>query len=166
MPAVVTFLEEAPATLNEIEDQIVQRKFSKVAKGKMEWLGTLKNVAEQFLEQEQWDRVLDQVEQARGVILEITQEPYTKLEAVVNFVTEYTPKLEKIVQDVVERKFSKVAKVILNNLQKVKLFGFLIFYLEQNGVGQYSHWSCPTKCECRSVRSSSGQGRRSQKCCS
>lgn len=77
----------------------------------MEWLGTLEGVAEQSLENEQWDRALDQVEEARGILLEIGQEPYTKLEAVVNFTAEFAPKLDKIVTTVIERKFSKVAKV-------------------------------------------------------
>lgn len=39
----------------------MQRKFTKLAKNKLEWLGTLRSVAKQSVEVDQWDQALDKV---------------------------------------------------------------------------------------------------------
>jgi hypothetical protein len=73
LEAVVNFVRDYVPTLAKIENDIVERKFAKVARNKMEWVGTLLNVAQQFVEKDVWDQALGKIEEVRGVLEEISQ---------------------------------------------------------------------------------------------
>jgi hypothetical protein len=49
-------------------DEVFNQKYGKDAKNKMEWIGTVKGQAETFLKSTQWERAIDNVEQARTLL--------------------------------------------------------------------------------------------------
>jgi hypothetical protein len=51
----------------------VERKFNKVAKGKMEWAATIKGVAKQNMEVDHWDEALSKLEDMRAVLDELSE---------------------------------------------------------------------------------------------
>lgn len=59
--------------LDKIEQQITENRFGKEARNKQEYLGTLKSVALDFLQKDQFDSALHQVETAKQLISELTQ---------------------------------------------------------------------------------------------
>jgi hypothetical protein len=53
--------------------RIIEAKFSKEAKNKQEYVGTLREIANQCISHDQWDQALDKLEAARAVIFELQQ---------------------------------------------------------------------------------------------
>jgi hypothetical protein len=62
-------VSETTAFFSKIEEDIVTAKFTKVAKNKMEWVTTLKSVAEQCAEK---DQAIDKIEEARTALYELS----------------------------------------------------------------------------------------------
>lgn len=68
------FLSSSPIQqLEQIEQQVIERKFAKVVKGKIEYCNTLKGVAREFASKDQWDQALDKIEELRSVLLELSE---------------------------------------------------------------------------------------------
>jgi hypothetical protein len=57
----------------KIQSDIAERKSIKAARNKMEYAGTLKGVAQDNLDKEQWDQALDKIEATRQIIFELQQ---------------------------------------------------------------------------------------------
>lgn len=129
MPMVVKFTQEIAPSLDKFVVQVNEQKFGKEAKNKLEYLSTLKNVANDFMSKEQWDQALDNLEKARTLLAELSevftylinlnlfhvfnnclQEPYSLLPVVQNVTKDASVALDRIDQQIVERKFNKVAK--------------------------------------------------------
>jgi hypothetical protein len=73
LTAVNRFTEEMAYTLDKFMLQVNEQKFGKEAKNKVEYLGTLKNVANDFMSKEQWDQALDNLEKARSLLAELSE---------------------------------------------------------------------------------------------
>lgn len=67
------FVRESTLTFNKIEEEIIAAKFSKVANGKMDWVKTLKGVAQDCVEKDQWDQAVGKIEDARTILYELSQ---------------------------------------------------------------------------------------------
>jgi hypothetical protein len=59
--------------LDTISQQVVERKFAKVAKGKIEWGNTLKHVAREFDNKENWDQALEKLEELKSLLSELSE---------------------------------------------------------------------------------------------
>lgn len=70
---MVAFVHQTSTELTKIEEDIVAAKLSKVANNKMDWVKTLKGVAEQCVQNEQWDQAVGKFEEARTVLYELSQ---------------------------------------------------------------------------------------------
>lgn len=53
--------------------RVIEAKFSKEARNKQEYVGTLRDIASQNIANSQWDQALDKIEAARAVIFELQQ---------------------------------------------------------------------------------------------
>lgn len=73
MPAVQNTTKDTSAALDRIDQQIVERKFNKVAKGKMKWAITLKDTAKQSVDVDHWDPALSKLEDMRTVLDELSE---------------------------------------------------------------------------------------------
>lgn len=76
LPASTRAVSKYQALLDKIEQQVTENKFGKEARNKQEYLGTLRSVAQDFLQKDQFDSALHQVEAAKQVISELTQVCY------------------------------------------------------------------------------------------
>lgn len=110
MAVVVKFTQEVSPALEKLVVQVNEQKFGKEAKNKIDYLGTLKNVANDFMSKEQWDQALDNLEKARTLLAELSEDPYKVLPAVQMATKDTGAALDRIDQQIVERKFNKVAK--------------------------------------------------------
>lgn len=121
LPAVIEFLKEYPPTLTKLEEDIIVAKFSKEARNRMEWVGTLKGIAAQNVKNTQWDQALDKIEEARTKIQELDVEPYnTKLPAVIQFLKDIPPTLDALVDEITIGKFSRQARDKMDWLKTLK----------------------------------------------
>lgn len=73
LEAVVNYVQGASLSLDKLEKDVVDTKFSKVAKNRMEYVDILIGVASRELEVQQWDQSLGNIEKARGVVDELNQ---------------------------------------------------------------------------------------------
>jgi hypothetical protein len=71
--------KDTTAALDRIDQQIVERKFNKVAKGKMEWTTTIKGVAKHNLDVDNWDEALSKLEDMRTVLDELSEVKFKKV---------------------------------------------------------------------------------------
>jgi hypothetical protein len=107
---VMVFLQDTLLSLDKLVQEVYMGKYSKDAKNKIEYLGTLHTTATQNLKVEQWDQATDKIEDARKRISELDVTPYNTLPAVVAFLKEYPPTLDKLSEDIIAAKFGKDAK--------------------------------------------------------
>lgn len=74
LQVVITFVGSSPLTqLEQIEQQVIERKFAKVVKGKIEWVNTLKGVARDCASKEQWNQALDKLEELRAILTDLSE---------------------------------------------------------------------------------------------
>lgn len=73
LAASAKFVETNTAAFDNIEQQIVEKKFSKDSKNKMDWVNTLKSTAGTFLFREQWDSALEKIEEAKNVVATLSE---------------------------------------------------------------------------------------------
>lgn len=73
LPICVTFVTKENAELDKIEQKIVEQKFGKEAKNKMEYASTLRGVASDFSQKEQWDQAIGKIEEANNVVAELRE---------------------------------------------------------------------------------------------
>lgn len=75
-PVVQTLVAETNPKLEALVQDIVEKRFGKEVKNKMDWVNTLKGVASQFAENGQWEQALEKIEAALQIIFELTQVIY------------------------------------------------------------------------------------------
>jgi TPP-dependent pyruvate/acetoin dehydrogenase alpha subunit len=73
LPAVTSFVEKEAPHIPKLEQQIIERKFAKEVQGIVEWVGTLVNVANQFLDKDVFNQTLEKVEEARSALLQLSE---------------------------------------------------------------------------------------------
>jgi hypothetical protein len=59
--------------LEQISQQVIERKFTKVVKGKIEWGHTIRGVAREFASKDNWDQALDKVEELKSLLSELSE---------------------------------------------------------------------------------------------
>lgn len=79
MPVVQKCVKDNTAAFDKIEQQIIEKKFLKIAKDKMSHVGTLKGVARDNLNQENWDRAFHELSTARTAIVELSEVIFKRL---------------------------------------------------------------------------------------
>jgi hypothetical protein len=70
---VVNFAGGATERTTKLQEQINELKFNKEAKNKMDFVATLKSSASSFLFRELWDQANTKLEEAKGVLNELSQ---------------------------------------------------------------------------------------------
>lgn len=70
---MVNFTSSATERTAKLEQQINESKFNKEAKNKMDYAATLKSSASSFLFREAWDQANTKVEEAKGILNELSQ---------------------------------------------------------------------------------------------
>lgn len=70
---VVAFVQEKTKVIEQGELQIIENKYNKEAKNRVQYFGTLKQVANDNVQKEQWDQALDKVEAARQVVSDLNE---------------------------------------------------------------------------------------------
>lgn len=73
MPIVVKFVANNTASVAKLEQQIVETKFNKEAKNKMDYAASLKSTASSYLFREMWDQANTKIEEAKGILTELSQ---------------------------------------------------------------------------------------------
>lgn len=66
-------MQKENGELDKIEQKIVEQKFGKEAKNKMEYASTLRSSASEFSQKEQWDQALGKLEEANTVVAELKE---------------------------------------------------------------------------------------------
>jgi hypothetical protein len=61
--------------LTALYNSVVEKKFAKETKGKIEYVGTLTQVATQFVQSHQFDQALDKIEEVRDILSTLKQVP-------------------------------------------------------------------------------------------
>lgn len=67
------FVQEVATGFDNTTQRIIEAKFSKEARNKQEYIGTLRDVANQNIQHEQWDQALENIESARAALFELQQ---------------------------------------------------------------------------------------------
>lgn len=68
LASVGPFVENTTRELNSLYNNTIEKKFSKEAKDKMEYVGTLTSTAGQFADKDQFDQAIGKIEEARDAI--------------------------------------------------------------------------------------------------
>jgi hypothetical protein len=67
------FVTENIKLIEQGEQQIIENKYTKEAKNRLSFFATLKNVANDCVQKEQWDQALDKLEIARQVVSDLNE---------------------------------------------------------------------------------------------
>lgn len=67
------FTKDQSAALDKLEQEMSEKRFAKLAKDKMDWANTLKGVASDNCEKQQWDPAFEKIEEGRKVLDELNQ---------------------------------------------------------------------------------------------
>lgn len=67
------FTAQITKDIDALEKDMNEKRFTKVAKGRMEWAETNRNIAKQSLEVDKWDDTFDKIETARAILYELSQ---------------------------------------------------------------------------------------------
>lgn len=73
MNGVTAFVAENVKVIEKGELQIVENKYNKEAKNRVQYFGTLKQIANEHVQKEQWDQALDKLEAARQVVSDLNE---------------------------------------------------------------------------------------------
>lgn len=73
MPAATAFVAELSPNLVKVQQQIAETRFGKEARGKVEFVGTLKGNVTEFINNAQYDQAIGKLEEARTFISELDQ---------------------------------------------------------------------------------------------
>lgn len=73
LPSVTAFIAEFTPTLTKVQAQVAENKFGKEARNKVEYVGTLRGSAAEFMNNASWDLALGKLEEARSSIHELNQ---------------------------------------------------------------------------------------------
>jgi hypothetical protein len=73
LPICATFVAKEIPEFEKIEQRVVEQKFGKEAKNKMEYVGTLKGVAFECSQKEQYDQAITKIEEANTALAELQE---------------------------------------------------------------------------------------------
>lgn len=73
LPVVSEFTASFAPEIDAIEKELIEKRFAKVAKGRMEWAQTNYQIAKQSLDVDKWDDTFAKIEIAKDVLYELSQ---------------------------------------------------------------------------------------------
>lgn len=71
MPVVVAFVASNLPTVDEIEQSVIEAKFTKLLKSKIERVSNLRGQTKTWIDGERWDNAFQEIENARQTLFEL-----------------------------------------------------------------------------------------------